>query len=473
MTKTNDPRDRAAELRSHGIFAARAGRLEEARAAFGQALEADPDHAGTYLWLASVAPSEREAYRTLEAARGLIPDPAHLQQAAEHIHQIFRRGRHPAVPTEEPEVATGPSAWVSPTVPPIPPAAESGAMAAEQPAGSPVSGQEEVAPGPVVVVPGPTDRRAAGMVRALATGLRFLGRLVALAVAIVALVALVSLLITLGQRGGDSSLPVALRQAANLTGEYLGGLSRGDMGTLQVGAGSRLERPVLTELARALPLSLGLLAASLALAVVIGLALGAAASLRRGGRLSGLLIFGSVLGISTPSYFAAMLLIWLVVWIYQRTGQHVLPISGAGWNAHLVLPALVLAARPAATVTRLSYNSLVEIFEAEYIRTARSKGLRRGAVLFRHALRNAWVPISTTIVASLRFTLAALPIVEYIFSWPGIGQQLLESIQLMDTTGVIGMALPLVVLFSLVNLSLETLYPLVDPRLRNLEKGMA
>jgi ABC-type dipeptide/oligopeptide/nickel transport system permease component len=307
----------------------------------------------------------------------------------------------------------------------------------------------------------------------LAHGVRFLGRLAALAVVVVGLVALVSLLVTLGQEGGISGRPDALPQAAGFAAGYLSDLVQGDLGAIEVAARNAAERPVLTELARALPLSLGLLAVSLALATVIGLALAAAASLRRGSRLSGLIIFGSVLGMSTPSYFAAMLLIWLAVWIYQRTGHHLVPIFGAGWDAHLILPALVLATRPAATVTRLGYNALVEVFEAEYIRTARAKGLPRGIVVLRHALRNAWVPISTTVVASLRFSLAALPIVETIFNWPGIGKQLLESIQLLDATGVIGMALPLVVLFSLVNLALETLYPLMDPRLRGTNGSIA
>jgi peptide/nickel transport system permease protein len=428
------------------MFAARAGRLDEARAAFLQSLEHDPRHAGAYLWLSSLAPTEREAYRYLESARELLPDPARLRQAAGHIHQIFSREPEAAGPAAP--ATSEPAAEVSPRV--VGPARDLAQKAA------------------AIAAPRRPDR----LVRILAFGARFLARLVEMMVAIVGLVALVSLLVALGQAGDISAWPEALSRAAGFTAGYLSNLLHGNLGTVQMAARNAIERPVLTELARALPLSLGLLVASLALAVVIGLALGAIASLRRGSRLSGLVIFGSVLGVSTPSYFVAMLLIWLVVWIYKRTGQHVVPISGAGWDAHLILPALVLAARPAATVTRLGYNVLVEILEAEYIRTARAKGLRRQIVLFRHALRNAWVPLSTTIVASLRFTLAALPIVEYIFNWPGIGRQLLQSIQLMDATGVIGMALPLVVIFSLVNLSLETFYPLMDPRLRNAEKGV-
>ena len=170
-------------------------------------------------------------------------------------------------------------------------------------------------------------------------------------------------------------------------------------------------------------------------------------------------------------YTTGMLMIWFGVWFYRRTGVHFFPISGFGWDAHLVLPAVVLAARPAATVTRLSHNALVDILDADYVRTAVAKGLRPRLILLRHVLRNAGVPLLTTVGVSLRFSLAVLPIVEYIFSWPGIGQRLLTAIHTQDTTTVVGMTLPLVLLFVLVNLLLEALYPLVDPRLGESEAG--
>ncbi|MGD8624775.1 MAG: ABC transporter permease, partial [Anaerolineae bacterium] len=237
--------------------------------------------------------------------------------------------------------------------------------------------------------------------------------------------------------------------------------------------GSNRGTPVVTELARALPKSLGLLGVSLLLAVAAGLFLGVQAAVRRHSRVSGLLLFASAFGISTPSFFAAMLLIWLGVWLYARTGQHLFPVAGFGWDAHLLLPALVLAARPAAAVTRLSYNALLEIMDADYVRTARSKGLRPRVILMEHVLRNAGVPILTTVVVSLRFSLAILPIVEYIFSWPGIGQALLTAIQIQDTEAVVGMILPLALLFVVVNLVAELLYLQLDPRLQDARAGAA
>ena len=133
----------------------------------------------------------------------------------------------------------------------------------------------------------------------------------------------------------------------------------------------------------------------------------------------------------------------------------------------------MLAARPAASVTRLSYNTLVEILESDYIRTAQGKGLKRDVILWRHVLRNAGVPLLTTLGVSLRFSLAILPIVEFIFSWPGIGQALLDAMYLQDPTVVIGLVLPFAALFILVNLLLDLLYLRIDPRLRSSKAGAA
>lgn len=302
--------------------------------------------------------------------------------------------------------------------------------------------------------------------------LRLIWKLLSIVILMVALVFFVSLLMELGNGGGITALPKALPASFDFTVEYLQGLAHGDLGAVASPYRSRSGAPVTTELARALPKSLGLLAVSMALSVVVGLLLGMTAAQRRSSPMAGLLLFISTLGVSTPSYFAAMLLIWLGVWLFSATGKHIFPIGGFGWDAHIILPALVLAARPAAAVTRLSYNSLVEILEADYVRTAHSKGLPPRLVQMDHVLRNAGVPILTTVLVSLRFSLAVLPIVEYIFSWPGIGLALLTAVQVGDTTATVGYVLTLALLIVLVNLLLEFLYPRIDPRLRTAKAGV-
>ncbi len=301
--------------------------------------------------------------------------------------------------------------------------------------------------------------------------LRITRWLLSIVLLMIALIFFEALAIEMGQEGNLQALPSAVPSAAGFTADYLKGLTHGDLGVIASGHRTIAGTSVVDDLDRALPKSLGLLVFALTLAALVGLILGITAALRRASRFSELLLFVSVLGTSTPSFFAAMLLIWFATWLYQTTSTHIIPISGFGWDAHLILPALVLAARPAAVVTRLSYNALVEILESDYIRTATAKGLTPRLILVRHMLRNAGVPILTTVGVSLRFSLAILPIVEYIFNWPGIGLRLLKSIEIQDTTAVVGMTLPLILLFVLVNLLLEFLYPLVDPRLRTSEAG--
>jgi ABC-type dipeptide/oligopeptide/nickel transport system permease component len=301
--------------------------------------------------------------------------------------------------------------------------------------------------------------------------LRRTRRLLSIVLLLIALIFFEALAIDLGQEGNLQALPSAIPSAAGFTSDYLKGLAHGDLGVIASRHRAIASTPVTEELGRALPKSLGLLAFALTLAALVGLILGVSAAFRRASRYSELLLFITVLGTSTPSFFAAMLLIWFATWMYQTTSMHIVPIAGFGWDAHLIMPVLVLAARPVAAVTRLSYNALVEILESDYIRTATAKGLRPRPILLRHVLRNAGVPIMTTVGVSLRFSLAILPIVEYIFNWPGIGLRLLKSIEIQDTTAVVGMTLPLILLFILVNLLLDVLYPLVDPRLRASEVG--
>jgi len=302
---------------------------------------------------------------------------------------------------------------------------------------------------------------------------RIIQRFVLLILILPTLVFFIALTIDLGQAGGWNAFLDSVPPAFEFTKNYLVNLAHGNMGSIPSISPGAPDTPITAELSRALPRSLGLLAVSLALAVLIGLPLGISAGLRRKTRFSGLIVFLSVLGISTPSYFAAMLLIWSGVWLYRTTGADFIPLHGFGWDAHLIFPALVLAARPAANVMRLGYNALVEVLDADFVRTAHAKGLGPWIVLFRHVLRSAGVPLLTTVAVSLRFSLAVLPIVEYIFNWSGVGEELLAAIQDQDVTTVIGMVLPLALVFIVVNILLEIVYGIIDPRLRAGETGAA
>jgi len=173
----------------------------------------------------------------------------------------------------------------------------------------------------------------------------------------------------------------------------------------------------------------------------------------------------SILGISTPSFLLAMLFWVLNIYVHNRFDIKVLPSAGFGWDAHLVLPVLVLAMRPMAQIAQVTYISLTDVFKQDYIRTAQSKGLSWRVVRNRHALRNVLIPVFTTLGTSLRFSLASLPIVELFFEWPGVGSALFAAINQGQITLVVDLLLSLGLFFLFVNLVLEILFPLFDARI--------
>jgi ABC-type dipeptide/oligopeptide/nickel transport system permease component len=247
---------------------------------------------------------------------------------------------------------------------------------------------------------------------------------------------------------------------------YLANLMRGDLGMTTAGSVTLRPIPVSEVLASVVPKSLGLLAFSLLIAAMAGISLGLLAARRRHGRGSLTFILASIVGVSIPSFFAALLLqLAMIRWAVSR-GSPLLPIGGFGWDKHIILPALVLAARPVAQLARMSFISVAEVLDKDYVRTAASKGLVPRNIWSRHVVRNAAIPILTTVGLSLRFSLSSLPVVEYFFSWPGIGFTLLKSISRKDDNLTVALILCLGVLFIGVNLLLDLSYRFLDPRLR-------
>ncbi|MGD8969561.1 MAG: ABC transporter permease subunit, partial [Anaerolineae bacterium] len=216
--------------------------------------------------------------------------------------------------------------------------------------------------------------------------------------------------------------------------------------------------------------SAGLLLVSLGAAALLGVPLGIGVALARRKGGASLVLLLSIVGVSTPSFLLAMLF-WVINFgVHRRFDITVLPPTGFGWDGHLVMPALVLAARPLAQIAQVTYVSMSQVLEEDYIRTAWAKGLHWRTVRNRHALRNVLIPILTTLGTSLRFSLASLPVVESFFLWPGVGLTLLEAIGLGMAPLVTDLIVSLGLLFLLINLVIEFGYPLLDPRLRNGEQ---
>jgi len=256
--------------------------------------------------------------------------------------------------------------------------------------------------------------------------------------------------------------------------DFFAGALRGDLGRVSgEGITQRTWMPVTQLLAETFTSSATLLALSIALSTVIGVAAGGLAAARRHSLLSLPMLTLTVIGVSIPSFFLALLLQVADIKFYQRTGTGLFPILGLGGYRrslmpHIVPPALVLAARPLACIT---FISLSEILDRDYIRTAHAKGLHRRTVFQRHALRNASVSILTGVVVSLRFALGSLPVAEIFFNWPGLGVTMLNAIYARDAHVLAALALSLGVTFLLINLAVDLLYRLIDPRLRGGAEG--
>ncbi|MBN1220441.1 MAG: ABC transporter permease subunit [Anaerolineae bacterium] len=279
--------------------------------------------------------------------------------------------------------------------------------------------------------------------------------------------------------GLEMARGVSIGQAEGLafikTVAYLTHLLQGNLDLTDAGTITGIPIPVAEVLPTLLANSLGLLGISLLFATLVGASLGLLAAGHRRSGWSLVIIVVSIVGVSIPSFFAALLLqILMIKWVRQF-GSPLLPAGGFGWDRHLVLPMLVLAARPVAQITRITFVTVGEVLDQDFVRVAHSKGLRSAVVIFRHVIRNAAIPILTTVGLSLRFSLSSLPVIELFFGWSGIGSTLLRSISRQDDNLTIALLLSLGVLVILVNLIFDISYLLIDPRLRekisNIHRG--
>jgi peptide/nickel transport system permease protein len=236
---------------------------------------------------------------------------------------------------------------------------------------------------------------------------------------------------------------------------YMTGLAR-----LDLGASFLDQRSVTAILAERLPATLRLAGASLLLAVVIALPLGVLAARHRGGAVDSAAMTFSLLGISVPNFWLGPLLILVFsLWLGWT------PVSGDEAPGSLILPAITLGTALAAILARMVRASMLEVLSEDYVRTARAKGLGEAAVLWHHALRNAWLPVLTVIGLQLGGLLAGAVITETVFAWPGIGSLLVESIKARDYPVVQGCVLLISLCYVLVNALTDLAYAWADPRI--------
>lgn len=236
---------------------------------------------------------------------------------------------------------------------------------------------------------------------------------------------------------------------------FMGRLLQGDLGLTIRG-----QQPVLDLILQRLPNTMLLAVAAMAIAVVLGVAMGFFAAYRRGTWLDTLLMVTAIAGISVPHFWLGLVLLFVfaveLAW---------LPVAGQGWSS-LVLPALTLGLSNAAVVARMTRSSMLEILGQDFVRTAEAKGLPEALVLHRHVLRPGLVPIVTMMGLQFTYLLGGAIVVENIFAWNGVGRLAIEAIFQRDYPMIQGFILVFATVVVLVSITLDLVYALLDPRIR-------
>jgi ABC-type dipeptide/oligopeptide/nickel transport system permease component len=246
-------------------------------------------------------------------------------------------------------------------------------------------------------------------------------------------------------------------------GIYLERTLQGDFGR-----SVRSSLPVAEEISNRLPKTIQLAVLSLLVASAIGIPLGVLSAMRANTWVDGGSMIVALLGVSMPIFWLGlMLMILFSVALPRWLGLPgpILPPTGSGTWQHLVMPVIALAAASMAIQARMTRACMLEVLRADYIRTARAKGLSERVVIYRHALRNALIPIVTIVGLQFGTLLGGAVLTETVFGWPGLGRLLVDSIGYRDYPVIQGTVLVITLGFVLVNLVVDLLYAYLDPRI--------
>ena len=280
-----------------------------------------------------------------------------------------------------------------------------------------------------------------------------------------------------GQMGLDRSYPVQY-------GIYLAGLLQGDLGN-----SLRNGEPVASEIGGRLMATLELAVAAMLIASLVGIAAGVISSVRQRSAWDYGSMVLALVGVSMPIFWLGLMLMYLLAVLFPvmplmgrigmgnepdvLTGLMLVDTLVAGEFGdfvdalhHLVLPALTLATVPMAIVARITRSSMLEVLNKDYVRTARAKGMGEAVVILRHALRNAFLPIVTVLGLNLGLLLGGAVLTETIFSWPGLGRYVVDSLMARDYAAVQGCVLVFAALMAVINLVVDLVYAVLDPRIR-------
>jgi peptide/nickel transport system permease protein len=237
---------------------------------------------------------------------------------------------------------------------------------------------------------------------------------------------------------------------------YLGRALQGDLGN-----STRDKRPVLQAVTQRLPATVQLAVAGWLVELAVGIPLGIWAALRPGSWVDQLATTMALIGISIPQFALGLVALYLLGFVIP-----IFPLGGYGTPLHLVLPALVLGVGGTAFYSRVLRNSILEVTNEDYVRTAWAKGLSPRSVLIRHILRNALMPVVTLAALDLSILLGGVVVIEAVFGWPGIGLQAWTAIRNQDTPMIMGTVLFASIAVVFLNLFVDLLYVALDPRVR-------
>jgi len=265
------------------------------------------------------------------------------------------------------------------------------------------------------------------------------------------------------QPTGDQSYIAELRDKLGLDdpiyvqySKFLWRLIQGDLGRSIAS-----NKPVLSLISEALPNTLVLILSAVAIAALMGIPIGVISAVRQGTRIDHTIRIASIFAVSMPDFWLALVL--MLVFSYHLG---LTPIAGHGTIQHLILPSSTLGIGMSGVIVRLTRSNLLEIMRQDFITAAYARGLSRTKVIWRHALRNALIPIVTVLGLQLGFLIAGAFFVEWIFGWPGIGRLTVQAITQRDYPVVLGTLLVTSSAYVLINLIVDIIYAYIDPRVQ-------
>jgi len=270
--------------------------------------------------------------------------------------------------------------------------------------------------------------------------------------------------VMLGQSGASAAQMTQLRHQLGLDQpiylqywRFLSHAVRGDLGTSIV-----QQQPVVQLIIEQLPATIELTVAGMGVAIVLGITTGVVAAIRPNSLVDSAIMIVATIGVAVPSFWLALLLI-----LAFAVAVHWLPAAGGEGLSHLILPAITLGFGTAAVIARLTRSSMLDVLGQDYIVTARAKGLPQRIVVYRHALKNALIPVITVVGLQFGALLSGAVIIETVFARPGIGRLAVDAILNKDYPLVQGTILVAAAAYVLANLAVDLLYGVVDPRMRH------